>query len=73
MSKTPETKLALRLRQLADKPEHTDIAQSLLVCAQNLDRTVLSLGIRGARVRELAAYQTAKAWYFRATGAAYRG
>ena len=78
-AKKPQTKLAFKLRQAADKAEREaagDIAREAAVVlarrsADQLDVTAYSLGARGPRVKQLGAYSQALYAYKKLTGADY--
>lgn len=88
----PQTKIAYRLRKLADRLEKTkagfgplifteEAAQAwdkleatILKCriaARNVDFNAISMGYRGEKVKNLAAYYTAKEVWKMATGEVY--
>lgn len=67
------TKLGHRLKCLAEDPQHATIQQNLLRAAGDLDRTCITLGVRGERIKTLRAYQVALYWFQKATGDVYDG
>lgn len=74
MSKTPETKLGHALRELAkvqDKAGLNVQATRCQIAAADLDKTALTLGARGARVKQLGAYYTALGIYRQVAGQPY--
>lgn len=74
MTKTPETKLGRALRVLAKQQEAEGLnvqATRAQIAAANLDRAALTLGARGARVKQLGAYYQAQAVYRQIAGQPY--
>lgn len=72
--KTPETKLGRALRVLANELDARGLNAAGLSCrssAANLDRTAVSIGARGARVKTLGAYYRAKDIYRQHAGKPY--
>lgn len=72
--KTPETRLGRALRTVAkDLREEARVAEAHRAeqAAANLDKTAVSLGARGERVKQLGAYYQARAVYRQVTGKDY--
>lgn len=74
MAKTPETRLGRALRELAVVQEKAGLNVQATRCqlaAAALDKTALTLGVKGARVKTLGAYYTAQGVYRQVAGQPY--
>lgn len=74
MTKTPQTKLAFKLRQLCDKADQDNPRLILFRrAAAELDLAAYSLGAKGGRVKQLSAYFTCLRYYKELAGVEYDG
>lgn len=66
-----QTRLGKALRDVAVRVTDDAVVTKLNVAANNLDRAVLSLGVKGERIKSLANYAAATRVYEEVTGEAY--